>query len=131
MLPAGEGRYALIGSTTQYGGGGVNAMLAFVEFVTSSPEPSGDQPHGIHLAPVSPNPFNPSTDVEFSLSENSDIHLAVYDIQGRLVRTLLQGSYAPGVYRTQFDASDAASGPYFVCLDAEGQQWMRKMTLLK
>ena len=132
VIPAGENHYALFGYTTEEGGGGKNAMVATLDFIVDAvPENEESQPHGFYLSPVTPNPFNPTTEVEFSIGKPGEIELAVYDIQGRLVRTLLQGSYSPGIYRTSFDASGYASGSYFVRLDAADQQQMQKIVLLR
>jgi len=91
------------------------------------------------LRPNYPNPFNPVTLLAFSLAEPGRVTLQIYDLRGRLVRTILNerleaGSY-DGTYR--WDGLDAAghavpSGAYFCRLATEaGPVLTRKLTLLR
>jgi hypothetical protein len=59
-----------------------------------------------------PNPFNPTTNLKFAVPQNSNVKIVVYDIVGREVATLVNGSYAPGFYSAPFDGSKFASGMY-------------------
>jgi len=83
-----------------------------------------------------PNPFNPTTTLSFTLQEAGPIRLQVYDIAGRLVRTLIDAEAPAGEHIVSFDGRDDAgrglpSGIYFARLSAAGQVESRKMTLLK
>lgn len=83
-----------------------------------------------------PNPFNPSTTVRFELPHESRVTVAVYDVGGRRVAVLAEGSYGPGEHEAIWlgrDASGApvASGVYFCRMEAEGFVGTVKMTLLK
>ncbi len=84
-----------------------------------------------------PNPFNPSTDVRFELPAAADVTMGVYDISGRLVRTLLAGeNHAAGVHSVRWDGRDTAgraqaSGTYFVRMNAGGEWGLRKITLVQ
>ncbi|TNE71341.1 T9SS type A sorting domain-containing protein [bacterium] len=84
-----------------------------------------------------PNPFNPSTTISFELKSNANVQLAVYDITGRLVSTLLSGqTMSLGVHSVRFDASNLASGTYIYSLqvfNSNGTSFTRskKMTLIK
>jgi endo-1,4-beta-xylanase len=78
-----------------------------------------------------PNPFNPTTTIEFSLSENCDIHLVVYDVLGRIVADLARGHYNAGNYKLNFNASNLASGIYFYKLETRNYRSVKKMMLLK
>jgi len=85
-----------------------------------------------------PNPFNPSTTIQYSISTSGHVSLRVYDVAGRVVRTLVDESQTPreGGYRSTWDGrSDAGhmvpSGIYFYRLVAPGHQETRKMLLLK
>ena len=84
-----------------------------------------------------PNPFNPSTSIEYALPEAAEVELAIYDILGQTVQTLvaneLQGA---GYYRLTWDGRDRAgrsvsSGMYFYRLATPGFTQTRKMILLK
>ncbi len=83
------------------------------------------------LAQNFPNPFNPSTTIEFSLPAAGPVHLAVFDLLGRRVRTLLSGNMQPGVYRVTFEAAGLAAGVYVCRLETEGLAASRKMLLLR
>jgi hypothetical protein len=60
-----------------------------------------------------PNPFNPSTHVEFSLREGGYVYLAVYNTIGQHVTTLVDEELQAGVHSTSFNAADLSSGVYF------------------
>lgn len=78
-----------------------------------------------------PNPFNPVTRIAFTLPRAAQVELAVYDIGGRLVRTLVSGSLGSGRHEAEFDASGLATGVYLYRLSAPGFTDLRKMILLK
>jgi hypothetical protein len=78
-----------------------------------------------------PNPFNPSTNIRFSLAETSDITLTVYDIQGRVVAELANGTVEAGVHEIGFDASSLTSGVYFAQLTGSFGSDVMKMVLMK
>jgi hypothetical protein len=74
-----------------------------------------------------PNPFNPSTVITYSIPTQSLVTLAVYDILGREIATLLDSRQLPGQHSVLFDARDIASGVYFYQLKANGEVATRKM----
>jgi hypothetical protein len=83
-----------------------------------------------------PNPFNPATKIKFSIpregSKNSFLtKLIVYDITGKIVKTLVDQSLNAGNYEAEFNASDLSSGMYFYSLQAGSFMETRKMVLVK
>ena len=83
-----------------------------------------------------PNPFNPTTTVSYDLDRISDVELAVYDMMGRRIRTLVSASQAAGSYQVQWDGTNArgeqlASGVYLYQLRAGERVETRKMMLIK
>ena len=78
-----------------------------------------------------PNPFNPVTTLEFSLERRSRVRIALYDVTGRVVRTIVDDELNPGPHRVVFDASSLASGVYFCRMEAEKFMDTRKFVLLK
>ena len=79
-----------------------------------------------------PNPFNPSTTIDFALKISCTATLKVYNSAGQEVRTLFNGRGESGqLYSVVFDASGLASGTYFYLLDAAGKREVKKMLLLK
>ena len=71
-------------------------------------------PDEINLTQNYPNPFNPSTIIEYSIDSPQHIRLAVYDISGKEVQTLVYGTMQAGNYTINFDASDLPSGQYSI-----------------
>lgn len=78
-----------------------------------------------------PNPFNPSTVISYQLPAVSHVSLDVYDVLGRLVKTLVDSRQTPGRHSVVFDGSGLASGVYFYRLTAPGFVQVKKMLLLK
>ena len=79
-----------------------------------------------------PNPFNPTTTIELDVAEEARLNLVVYNVLGQKVATLLDNEYREaGRYNFQFNGSHLASGMYIMVLRANGQQFTRKMTLIK
>jgi hypothetical protein len=66
-----------------------------------------------HLAQNYPNPFNPSTTIEFTIPKQEYVTLAIYDITGKLVQTLLKRHTAAGTHRIQWQPENIPSGVYF------------------
>jgi hypothetical protein len=83
-----------------------------------------------------PNPFNPSTTIQYEIGESGRASVRVYDVSGALVRTLVDGSHNPGAYDVHWDGRNAAgkvvsSGVYFYRLETKGFTETRRMVLLK
>ena len=78
-----------------------------------------------------PNPFNPSTEIRFTLSERTEVRLTVLDHLGREVSVLESGVRDAGAHTVHFDAADMPSGLYFYRLDAAGHATTKKMMLMK
>ncbi|MCC6652986.1 MAG: T9SS type A sorting domain-containing protein, partial [Candidatus Eisenbacteria bacterium] len=85
-----------------------------------------DQVEDLSLAMMAyPNPSQSGMRLSFSLSQRQRVHLAVYDVGGRRVRTLLDGEAAAGVHSNEWDGADAGgralpSGLYFARLMTAG-----------
>jgi PKD repeat protein len=78
-----------------------------------------------------PNPFNPSTEISFSLPEASRVSLEVYNVMGQKVATLVKGHLDAGEHSFTFNGSGIASGVYLYRLEAGSSVETRKMLLLK
>ncbi len=96
-----------------------------------------DAPTGqFRLAAAKPNPFNPATFVTYEIATRDHVGLRIYDVKGRLVRTLVDGIVDPGVYTALFDGRDAggrdlASGTYFLRLESNGNRETQKIALVR
>ena len=83
-----------------------------------------------------PNPFNPSTRIRFVVPQDGDVRLAIYDVSGRLVRTLVRASLAASTYEMTWAGVDdegrrVASGVYFAHLTCAAGSDTRKLILVK
>ncbi|MGF1669152.1 MAG: family 16 glycosylhydrolase [Balneolaceae bacterium] len=101
------------------------------EIPTSTEQHDDSVPETFKLKQNYPNPFNPTTNIQFELSEISEITLDVYDIMGRHVANLANGLYRSGQHIVRFDASDLASGLYIYRLHTGAYVQTKKMLLLK
>ncbi|MBP2681323.1 MAG: Por secretion system C-terminal sorting protein [Candidatus Krumholzibacteriota bacterium] len=83
-----------------------------------------------------PNPFNPTTTIPFTLPERARVTLSIYDVGGRLVRTLADEVMAEGRRERVWDGKDTkgntvSSGVYFYCLSTGDKSLTRKMVVLR
>ena len=78
-----------------------------------------------------PNPFNPITTIQFSLPQSDMVSMKVYDLNGRLVETLLNDFYTMGKHTITWDGSYQSSGMYFVRLESGKFIQTRKVVLVK
>jgi hypothetical protein len=123
---------AVPGRSYRYMIGVIDGEGEFVSPIQSFTMPAAST----RLEQNSPNPFNPTTAIRFSLGSRENVTLAVYDLGGRLVRTLASGSREIGSHTVTWDGRDNAgrpvsSGVYFYRLDAGKFSDTRKMVLLK
>ena len=93
-------------------------------------------PSEVRLASPYPSPFATSTTIAAALPRTLDARVAVYDVSGRLVRTLLQGQHTAGVVRADWDGRDkagtrVAAGIYFVKLTAGAVEQTQKVVLVR
>ncbi len=125
-------------------GGGLCPSAYDVQFISSTGIPlkeinnqdSGFIPDNFDLLGNYPNPFNPSTNIGYDISEQSDVLIEVYNLFGQKVKTLVDESQSQGRYTAVFDARNMASGVYITRLIATGQSGTRfqktiKMLLVK
>lgn len=78
-----------------------------------------------------PNPYNSETKILFTLKDNTEISLTIYDISGRLVSKLLQGRLQPGNHSIIFKSENLPSGVYFYTLKSSEYSETKKMVLVK
>jgi hypothetical protein len=85
----------------------------------------------IFLLSISPNPFNANLNIEFELTEGSEIEISLYDITGKEIQRLLDEWKSPGIYEETFNGRDLANGVYFVKFDVNGICETEKIVLIK
>jgi hypothetical protein len=100
-------------------------------YALDTDEQDAHLPDVILLKQNYPNPFNASTTIEFSLSEEADVELTIYDLLGREVTVLEQGLKSAGDNEITFDAKGLSSGIYFYRLQAGELTETKRMLLLK
>lgn len=116
--------------------GNTFATQEIVAIHTAGPVTSvGDTPEMIagqfRLEQNFPNPFNPTTTISYQLSGVNVVTLKVYDLLGREVATLVNGTKEPGNYRVNWNASNLPSGAYIYRLTVDGKSVSKRLMLLK
>lgn len=92
----------------------------------------GLAPKEFTLSQNFPNPYNPTTTIEFTLPEDGRVVLRLYDATGRQLATLVDEEAVAGrYYRVKFDASRYSSGIYFYQLESGSRSLVKKMMLVK
>ncbi len=117
-------------SDDQYAGDAPDMGAIEYGYVAVSTE-SSIQPHSLVLFHVYPNPFNAVTTISYTISELLHVELVIYDIYGRLVKTLFTGIRESGVHRITWNGSNLPSGLYFVRLKASNQVFTQKVMLIR
>lgn len=104
--------------------------------ITTSITAEDISPDGFDLYQNYPNPFNPSTTIEYYLPRSGFVYAAIYDLNGRLVKTLIEGHQNAGKQRLVWNGVNNAgepvvSAPYFVRVQVFGIVYTKKMMLIK
>ncbi len=130
-----ERRIYLVGVGASYEGA---IFIGWIPYTATSVESEGQfLPSDFALHQNYPNPFNPATTISFELPLKSSVEIAIYDVLGRKVRTLVDEVMEAGRYRIQVDMSGYASGVYFYRMVAKpvggGDKFIsvKKMLLVK
>ena len=114
-------------------------MTIVSDFTSLVIDPTGvdDTPRTVTaLYPNAPNPFNPTTTIRYSLRARQQVSIRIYDVGGRLVRTLVNEQRPAGVQKVQWhginnSGSPVASGVYFIEMRTDGFRDVHKAILLK
>lgn len=111
-------------------------ILILKSLFTGAPEQVNLHKNEIYLSQNYPNPFYHNTTIDYHLAKRCFINLKIFDVGGRLVRTLVEAEQSPGFYRVNWDGRDTrggelGSGVYFYCLKVAGHNKIRKMILLR
>ena len=112
--------------------------LRSVPINTTSVDESGrsEIPPFSAIGDIRPNPFNPKTEITYSLTEPGHASLVIYDVRGRKVRVLADGDQSAGFFAREwlgFDDSgrEVSSGVYFAQLETKGVSESRKLVLIR
>ena len=125
-------------TATDYPEDGEGRIITSGSLAIENPGQPGDQVPvaAVQLEQNYPNPFNPTTTLAFSLPRAQGVRLSVFDVQGRLVRTLIDGERAEGRHTVIWngatdDGGRAASGSYVYRLVTDNRVESRGMVLVK
>ena len=104
--------------------------------VTSVEDESAINPGKYQLFQNHPNPFNPNTEIRFTIPNAGHVSIKIYDMNGKLVKNLVSEQKAAGVYSISWDGQDkngfkVTSGVYFYRINAGEFTMSKKMILMK
>ena len=88
-------------------------------------------PYTFELSALYPNPFNPSTEISFTLPMDNHVKLSAYDIQGHEVDIIFEGAQSVGKHSYTWNASDLSSGVYYIRLQSGSMATSQKAVLIK
>jgi predicted outer membrane repeat protein len=114
-----------VGNSPDIGGIETGYELLSVE------ETVNNLPSSFDLGKAYPNPFNPVTQFNYTLSEYSNISINVYNLNGELVDQLYDGQNAMGEYSVKWEAGNLPSGFYLISVIANGFEQVNKVLLMK
>ncbi len=99
--------------------------------VTGIDNGSMEIPYGFGFEPAYPNPFNPATQIGYSVIERAWVRLSVLDLHGREVAILVDAVQRSGRHRATWNAEGMRSGTYFVVLTSGGQRAVQRIVLIR
>ena len=110
---------------------GYSPWFHFTTSASSTSVASSGASWEFQLSQNYPDPFNPSTSIRYAIAKEQRVHLAVYDLLGRVVTTLVDETKPPGKYSVTWSADDIPSGLYFYKLTAGEFSDVKKMVRVK
>ncbi|MBS1492328.1 MAG: carboxypeptidase regulatory-like domain-containing protein [Bacteroidetes bacterium] len=140
----GEGEYSLTANRIAFNNNNVFGLIMDYNFGTnlanqnfnlqqtvSVSQISSTIPNKYNLYQNYPNPFNPTTKIKFDIQKSGFAKLSVYDMQGKLVKDLLNEAVPAGSFEVSFDAKELSSGIYYYKMEVGGVVITKKMMLVK
>ena len=102
-----------------------------IPVIVSVTDEDDSLPRQFTLSQNYPNPFNPVTSINYTLTKAGIVNLSIYNIRGERVATIVNEFQMPGIYLTNWNAENSASGIYFYQLQISSASITKKMLLLK
>ena len=88
-------------------------------------------PNTVTLHPAYPNPFNPISNINYSVDVEQKINISIFDLNGKLIHTLVNDYHSPGKYIRNFSGNNLSSGVYFISLNNNNRFQTQKIILTK
>jgi len=114
-----------------FGVGNYGNIIKYVYQKPTNVQPEPGKISSFYLSQNYPNPFNPSTTIKYSIPENGFVKLAVYNMLGEEVATIVNTTQKAGRYEVNFNASKLSSGVYVYRIEASNVTASRKLILMK
>jgi len=113
-----------------------NNIVFTIEEILNSHEDKNNLPDDYSLSSPFPNPFNPITQIKFDVPEQKNIQIVVFDLNGKLVKTLTSQEYKQGRYKINWNAQNdfgqgVPSGMYFIRFSSDSYTNTKKILFLK
>lgn len=110
----------------------INGMVyGDTTFITVGVEDEIDESNPFYVAQNYPNPFNSSTIINFTLSEENNVVLELYNVIGEMIKVLVNGFISSGNHSVQLNAEELPSGTYYYVLRTPGYTETKKMLLIR
>jgi hypothetical protein len=108
----------------------------YIPSLAYASEKGEKSPGGNYLLENTPNPFNKSTIIRFQINEKAPVNISIYDIAGRLIRTIVNQQKKPGLHSVSWNGKDKNGSPvglgiYFCRLQSKNCSSIRKLVLLR
>lgn len=120
-----------LGDNILYSNPSAPSVFFELEYTITSIEVEVETPNTINLKSNYPNPFNPTTNIEFILPERAFVKLVITNILGQHIATLINEEKPAGIFITSFNGSDIPSGAYFYTLIVNDLMETKKMVITK
>ncbi|MEJ2494679.1 MAG: T9SS type A sorting domain-containing protein [Ignavibacteriaceae bacterium] len=130
ICEAGDGNYVVLGQTNSFGNGSFDIYLFKIDDKLVNVE-DRNFPNTFGLSQNFPNPFNPSTTIEFRISKREFVSLKVFDVLGNEISRLVNEEKPAGVYTVNFESRGLSSGIYFYRIQTDSFIESRKMIFIK
>lgn len=140
----GQGEYSLNANRIGFNNSNVFGIIMDYNFGTNLPNQnfnlqqttsinqiSSSVPEKFSLYQNYPNPFNPTTKIKFDIQKAGDVKMNVYDMQGRLVKEIVNQYISAGSFEVSFDEKNISSGVYYYKMEIDGNVITKKMMLVK
>lgn len=131
-----DGKFKLYRPSTKTSGIGANAAIAKLQKIYDTMYPAQNKPSEYNLKQNFPNPFNPETNISYSLAKETKVKLTIYNMLGQQVATLVNGVQKAGLNTAHWNGRDnrgvlAGSGVYIYKLESPEFNSTKMMLMLK